>query len=336
MEEILRRSQEKLREMFPAGGNGGGRGAALVVAAVFVLWLLSGIYKVQPEEQGVVMRFGEFHRVTDPGLRYHLPAPFEAVLKPPVTRVNMIEVGFRSNGSGTRDGQPRSIAEESMMLTGDENIIDINFKVQWKIRDAKQFLFNVRNPEVTVKNAAESAMRESIGQTPIASALSDGRLAIEQSAQGLLQNILNNYQAGIEVIGVQMLDVNPPAAVIDAFRDVQTAQADAERAINQAEAYANDILPKARGAAEQKTLDAQAYRQRVVAQSEGEAARFASIYNEYKNASAVTRQRLYIEAMEEVMKNTPKVVIDSSVKGLVPFLPLGEMMKKEAKGTTNE
>lgn len=332
LDDLLRKGQEKMRQMFP-GGGAGGKGSVLLVVAAFVLWMLSGIYTVAPEEQGVVLRFGKFHRVTDPGLRYHMPMPFEEVMKVPVTRVNKIEVGFRMGGA--REDMRRSLPEESLMLTGDENIIDTNFMVQWLIRDAEAFLFNVRNPEMTVKFAAESAMREIIGQTPIDAALAPGRLEIEQATKKLLQNILDSYHAGIEVVALQMLDVNPPGAVIDAYRDVQTAQADAERSINQAESYANDIVPRARGAAEQATIGAEAYKQQVIAQSQGEAARFLSIYAEYKNAPQVTRQRLYIDAMEGVLKNMNKVVVDEKVKGIVPFLPLSEMKPKQAEKGVN-
>jgi membrane protease subunit HflK len=214
------------------------------------------------------------------------------------------------------------------MLTGDENIVDINFEVQWRIRDPKAFLFNVRNPEITVKNAAESAVREVIGSTQIATALAEGRLDIEVKSKQLLQSILDSYKSGVEVVRLQMLKVDPPHEVIDAFRDVQTARADMERLINQSETYRNDIIPKARGESEKIVLDAEAYKARVIARAEGEAARFASVYKEYASAQDVTRKRMYLETMEEIMRGMNKVVIDDKVQGTVPILPLNDLGRK--------
>lgn len=332
---ILNRLKGKLQGFFDSNGSFNRRGWFMLVATAVLLWLASGIYKINPDEQGVVLRFGKFERLADPGLRYHLPAPIETLFKPKVTRINKAEIGFRSIAGATEETQ-RPEPEESLMLTGDENIVDVNFVVQWKIRDAQKFLFNIRQPEMTVKNAAESAMRETIGQTPISTALGEGRSGIEQDTQKLLQSILDLYGAGIEIVRVQLLKADPPAAVIDAFRDVQTARADAERLVNQAEAYRNDILPRARGAAEQKILDSQAYKQRVVALSEGEAARFNSIYGEYKNSQNVTRERIYLETMESVMKGMNKMVVDDKIKGLLPMLPPGDMKPPSAKDGKNE
>lgn len=328
-EDLFGKMQERLKPFFRGNDGMNGRGGFTLALVALLLWLSSGIYKVDPDEQGVVLRFGKFDRITEPGLRYHLPAPIETLLKPQVTRLNKVEIGFRSI-AGELESTQRTLPEESLMLTGDENIVDINFVVHWKIRDAQKFLFNLRQPEITVKNAAESAMREIVGQMPISTALGEGRLNIEQTTRVLLQSILDSYDGGMEVVRVQMLKADPPSAVIDAFRDVQTARADAERLINQAEAYSNDILPRARGAAEQKILDAQAYQQRVVAQAEGEAARFTSIYDEYKNAEGVTRERLYLETMETVMKGMSKIVVDDKLKGIMPMFPASEMMKAAA------
>ncbi|MBI1274782.1 FtsH protease activity modulator HflK [bacterium] len=334
LDEWLRRAQERIKTIFP--GSGQTPIYIMLALVVLVLWLASGIYRVAPDENGVVLRFGQFHRVTGPGLRYHLPAPFETLYKPSVTRVQRQEIGFRSGGQGFMEGTvPGSIPEESLMLTGDENIVDINFEVQWRIRDPKAFLFNVRNPENTVKNAAESAVREVMGSTQIATALAEGRLDIEVKSKQLLQHVLDSYHSGVEVVRLQMLKVDPPHEVIDAFRDVQTARADMERLINQSETYRNDIIPKARGQAEKIVVDAEAYKSRVIAQSEGEAARFASVYKEYAMAKDVTRKRMYLETMEEIMRGMHKVVIDDKVQGAVPFLPLNELGRKPAETSSD-
>jgi modulator of FtsH protease HflK len=335
LEELLRRSQEKVKNLFPGGGlpGGGRRGIVLAGLVVVGLWLASGIYTVQPDEQGLVTRFGELDRVTSPGLKYHLPAPIEAVEKVPVTRVNRIEVGFRSpQGTGVRTtGGTRDVSDEALMLTGDENIIDINFVVLWRIGSAADYRFNVRDPETTVKAAAESVMREIIGQTPIVEATTEGRRAIEQRAGEQLQALMNEYGTGILIDEVQLQKADPPAEVIDSFRDVQRAQADRERAQNEAEAFANDIIPRARGEAERLLQEAQAYRQEVTARATGEAERFKSILAEYVKAEDVTRRRLYLETMEQVLKGMNKTIIDDGrqgANGVVPYLPLPELERR--------
>lgn len=328
MDEWLQRMQDKLRDFFSDGN--GARGWGLVVLAVGVLWLASGFYVVGTSEQGVVMRFGAFHRVTEPGLRYHLPAPIEAVETPSVTSSNTVEIGFRSGGGGNY------IPEESLMLTGDENIVDINFSVQWKIRNADQYLFNVRNPREAVKAVAESAMREVVGRTPIANVLTLGRSEAEGATKKLIQATLDQYGAGIEIIKVNMLKVDPPGAVIDAFRDVQTARADRERARNEAEAYRNDITPRARGQAEQMLQEAEAYKQEVVARAQGEANRFSAVYKEYKAAPDVTKKRMYLETMEQILSGMNKIVIDPRASGgVVPYLPLPELKRNAAQEGAN-
>ena len=321
-EEMLRRSQDRFRRLLP-GGYGNGSLIAVAVAAIVVLWLASGFYRVQPDEVGVVLRFGAYNRMTQPGLNYHLPIPIESVLTPSVTRVNRTEVGYRS-GELTGGGQ-RQLPEEALMLTGDENIVDINFTVFWVVKDAKAYLFNIRAPEATVKSAAESAMREIVGQTPIAVALAEGRGKIESDTQHLLQRILDSYGAGIDITKVQLAKVDPPAPVIEAFRDVQRALADRERLRNEAESYRNDILPKARGAAAQIRQDAEAYRAEITNRAQGDADRFTAVYKAYKASEDVTAQRLYLETMEELLKNSNKVIIDKSLlgqSGVLPYLPL--------------
>jgi membrane protease subunit HflK len=323
-EELLRRGQDRFRRVLP-GGFGTGAGIAVVVLGILVIWLASGFYRVLPDELGVVLRFGAYNRTTQPGLNYHLPTPIETVLTPSVTRVNRTEIGYR-NAEGPGRGQAtRQVPEEALMLTGDENIVDINFTVFWVIKDAQAYLFNIRGPEATVKSAAESAMREVVGETPIAQALSEGRGKIETDTQTLLQGILNAYSAGIEVTQLQLLKVDPPAPVIDAFRDVQRALADRERLRNEAESYRNDIIPRARGDAVRIKQEAEAYRQEITARSQGDADRFLSVYNAFKAAQDITLQRLYLETMEEILKNSNKVIIDKPAEGgngVLPYLPL--------------
>jgi modulator of FtsH protease HflK len=324
-EEMLRRSQDRFRQLLP-GGRGTGSLLAIGVAVIIALWLASGFYRVQPDEVGVVLRFGAYNRMTQPGLNYHLPSPIETALTPSVTRQNRMEIGYRSaEVPGARSGSSGQVPEEALMLTGDENIVDINFTVLWVVKDAKSYLFNIRNPEGTVKSAAESAMREIVGETPIAQALAEGRGRIETETQKLLQSILDSYGAGIEITLVQLQRVDPPNPVIESFRDVQRALADRERLRNEAEAYRNDILPRARGDAVKIQQDAEAYRAQVVAYAQGDADRFTAVYNAYKASEDVTAERLYLETMEDILKNASKVIIDKSAmgqSGVVPYLPL--------------
>jgi membrane protease subunit HflK len=330
-EEWLRRGQDRVRRILP-GGFGTGAGIAIVVIAILVIWLASGFYRVLPDEVGIVLRFGAYNRTTQPGLNYHLPTPIETALTPSVTRVNRTEIGYRTADSANGRGVVTSqVPEEALMLTGDENIVDINFTVFWVIKDAKAYLFNIRDPEMTVKSAAESAMREVIGETPIASALAEGRGKIETETQQLLQQLLNDYGAGIELTEVQLQRVDPPDPVIDAFRDVQRALADRARLRNEAESYANDIIPRARGDAVRITQEAAAYRQQVVARANGEAGRFDEVYKAYELAQDVTQKRLYLETMEDILKNTNKVIIDRSAgggNGVLPYLPLPGLTPK--------
>jgi membrane protease subunit HflK len=325
-EEMLRRSQDRFRRILP-GGFSTGTGVAVVLIAIVVLWMASGFYRVLPDEVGVVLRFGAYNRTTQPGLNYHLPTPIESVLTPSVTRVNRTEIGYRS-GEGRPAGS-RQLPEEALMLTGDENIVDINFTVFWVIKDAQSYLFHIRAPEATVKAAAESAMREIVGETQIAQALAEGRGKIESETQHLLQRILDSYGAGIVITQVQMAKVDPPAPVIDAFRDVQRALADRERLRNEAESYRNDILPRARGVAVQTRQDAEAYRAEIIARSQGDADRFTAVYRAFKVAQDVTLQRLYIETMEEILKNSNKIIIDRAAQGqsgVLPYLPLPSLL----------
>jgi membrane protease subunit HflK len=308
----------------PSGRPGGGRGITLIVIAAIILWLLSGFYRVQPDEQGVVLRFGAFNRTALPGLNYHIPWPVESVLKPAVTRINRIEIGYGSATGEPRGGAGanREILEESLMLTGDENIIDINFAVFWRIRDAVPYLFNTRNPPVVIKAVAESAMREVIGRTPIQPALTEARARIETEVHKEMQTILDAYRAGVEITQVQLQKVDPPAAVIDSFRDVQRANTDAERMRNEAEAYRNDIVPRARGDAARIVAEAEGARQASIAEATGQTQRFLSVLAAYKAAKDITLQRMYLETMQDIVSRSPTVVLDDKLKGLVPFLTL--------------
>jgi modulator of FtsH protease HflK len=323
-EEWLRRGQDRVRRILP-GGFGTGAGIGLVLIAILVIWLASGFYRVEPDEVGIVLRFGAYNRTTQPGLNYHLPGPIESVLTPSVTRVNRTEIGYRSGETQTtREPVSAQVPEEALMLTGDENIVDVNFTVFWVIKDAKDYLFNIRDPELTVKSASESAMREVVGETPIAQALAEGRAKIEAETRQLLQAILDSYGAGIEITQLQLQRVDPPAEVIDAFRDVQAALADRARLRNEAEAYRNNIVPIARGDAVRIEQEAQGYLLATVARAQGDAARFLSVYNAFKASQDVTAERLYLETIEEVLKNSNKVIIDKSAQGggVLPYLPL--------------
>ena len=329
LEDILRKGQDRMRRIFP-GGVGGARGVGFAVLIGLLLWFASGFYRVAPDEQGVVLRFGQWVRTASPGLNYHLPRPIESVLTPNVTRENRIEIGFRS-ADGTRGGAKRDVLDESLMLTGDENIVDIDFVVFWRVKDAGQFLFNNRQPEATVKAAAEAALREAVGQKPIQTVLTEGRAQIETQTVELLQRLLDDYKAGIEIRQVQMLEVDPPSQVVDAFNEVQRARADKERLRNEADAYRNDVVPRARGEAEKLIQEARAYREEVVARATGDANRFKAIYEAYKVNKDVTTQRIYLETMEDVLRGAQKVVIDKQTGGsggVLPYLPLPEIRKK--------
>jgi membrane protease subunit HflK len=289
------------------------------------LWLASGFYRVEPDEVGVVLRFGAFDRLTQPGLNYHLPRPIESALTPKVTRVNRTEIGFRNEDLGGRPTATTQVPEESLMLTGDENIVDINCTIFWVVKDAKAYLFNIRAPEKTVKSAAESALREVIGEHPLAMVLSQGRQQVESETQTLSQQLLDSYNAGIEVTQATLQRVDPPAPVIAAFRDVQAALADQARLKNEAEAYRNGVVPKAKGDAAKIEQEAEAYKAKVVAGATGDAARFDSVYQAFKSAEDVTRERLYIVTMEQILGDANKVILDRGAagqNGVLPYLPL--------------
>jgi membrane protease subunit HflK len=330
LEEVLRRGQDRFRRMMP-GGFGSGRGVIAVLLVLIAAWALSGIFTVEPNEEGIVLRFGAIDRSALPGLRYHIPYPVETYLKARVTDVYPLDVGFRANPSAaTETSRVRGstdVPEESLMLTKDENIVDINFTVFWRIKKAEDYLFKIRRPEGTVKAAAESAMREVIGNTEIARAFSEGRGEIETKTQTTLQKVLDGYDSGIEITQVQLQRVDPPNSVIDAFRDVQSAKIDLDRLVNEAQAYANKVVPEAHGDASRTVLEAEAYKQQVTLQAQGDAARFLSVYQSYKAAEDITVRRLYIETMEAILKNANKIILDKGAagSGVLPFLPLPEL-----------
>lgn len=330
-EEFAKKSQEFFNKLFSARGSKKGAGSVfdkkekvpnpligIIILTIIAIWLLTGLYKVDPDENAVVMYFGKYRSIATPGLNYHIPFPIGKVIKKSVTKVNTEEFG----SSGAKD-------DSGLMLTGDENIVDIDFQVQWQISDIKKFVFNVAEPNVAIRKAAESSMREVIARKPIADALSDGKKEIEQEAKTLLQQILDDYGVGVRVVLVQMRRVDPPSQVIDAFRDVQTAKADKEKEINQSQAYSNDVIPRARGEAAKVVEQSEAYKSEVVAGAQGQSSRFLAVYEQYKKSKDVTRKRIYLETMEKVYSDTDKVMIDNSLSksGLTSVLPLSELLK---------
>jgi len=327
---------ERLQRFLPGGAMTAG-GIVLALVATIVVWLLSGIYFVTAREQGVVLRFGEYVARTGPGINYHLPWPIETVETPEVTTVNQITIGYRVGAAASDEGEAEAAREESLMLTGDENIVDVNFTVGWVIKDAADYLFNVENQEQTIKAVAESAMREIVGQTQIQPILTQDRAPIEIQVRDLMQKTLDGYQAGVTVTQVKMQKADTPAEVIDAYRDVQAARADQERMRNEAEAYANKIIPEARGKAAKIIQDAEAYRQQVIAQAEGEAKRFLSVYAQYRNAPEVTRRRIYLETMSGILAPMNKVILDEGAgRSVVPYLPLPGLDKRSPDVSVSE
>jgi len=331
LEDLLRRGQDRLQQFIPGGGFGIA-GVLLIVLGAIIIWLASGIYRVQSEELGVVLRFGKYVRDEQPGLRYHLPYPIETVLLPKALRVNPISIGVTMGDDAGRRGRGgRDVPEESLMLTGDENIVDVDFTVLWRIKPkgAADFLFNIQNPEGTVKAVAESAMREVIGRSNIQPVLTGARTQIELSVLELMQKTLDTYGSGIQVDNVQMQKVDPPAQVIAAFRDVQAARADLEKAQNEAQTYANKVVPDARGRGAQILQVAEGYKEQAIAEAKGQSARFLKVYDEYKKAPDVTRERIYLETMERVLNGSEKLVLDGGhAGGPVPLLPLGDLMPR--------
>ena len=365
IEELIEKMRQNAREAIFGGRKGKSSGSggannkkifAFIAAILCFLWIASGIYTVNTKEEGVVLRFGEYVRTTAPGLNYHLPSPIERVIKIKVKDRYHTEVGYASSSPINsmrrfRRSKASSGGREILMLTGDENIVDVNFEVQWEIENARKFLFNVNNPQATVRDAAESAMREIIGTTPLNDILSEGRSDVQSLTKDLLQNIMDSYDIGISIEEINMKAVPPKnsirvenistddegkvitttinTTVDEAFKDVQAAIINKEEAINSATARSNEIIPRSRGIAQRLLQEAKGYKEQVVAKSEGEASRFLAVYNEYKKAKTVTKQRIYLETMEEILDGMDKIVLDSKGSGgVVPYLPLNELKKK--------
>jgi len=328
LEVVIQRSGEFLKDFkkkAPALG-------IVVVVAIVVFMAFGSFYTIGPEELGVVRRFGKVVRTASPGP--HFKAPFiENVLKPQVTKVHRLEVGFKTIDPGP-PARYSSIEKESLMLTGDENIVAVEFIVQFKIRDPIEFLFIVREQRETIKDAAEAAMREVVGKTTISEVLTGGRFQVQQETKLLLQNILDMYDAGISVVAVQLQDVLPPKQVVDAFKDVASAREDRERAVEQAEGYRNDLMPKAKGEAEKIINEAMAYREANINKAKGDTSRFLQVLKEYRKAKDVTQKRIYIETMEEVLGRVDKFIIEGTVqKNLLPYIPLVREPKGAQGGT---
>ncbi len=343
VEDLLSQSQDFFKKLF---GNGGGKKPqnenpvskslfGIIILVIISIWLASGIFKINPDQNGLVLLFGKYHKIAEPGLNYHIPYPLGRVIKRSVSKINTEK--FEASSSVSQNSRNsfysnrRSYREvDTLMLTGDENIVDIDFEVQWQISNIKDFVFNLEDPILAVRKVAESAMRAVIAKTPIVSALSDGKKQIESAVKTRLQEVLDSYGAGVSINLVRLRRVDPPSEVIDSFRDVQTARADKEKEINKAEAYSNSMIPDARGKAEKKIQEAEAYKAEVIANAEGQASRFNAVYYQYARAKIVTRKRIYLETMEKIYKNINKIIIDKDVSksGMIPFLPINELNKK--------
>jgi membrane protease subunit HflK len=324
MDDVIRKGQERLKNLIP-GGMGSIKGIVLIALAAIVVWLLTGFFRVQPNQQAVQLIFGKpFGLPAEQGLHYNLPAPIGNVVVVNVQDLRRTVIG--SHGAGAGFGRGRATSTENLMLTGDENIVDIEFAVLWQVKDVFKYAFGVRNGEDTVRSAAEAAMREVIGQATLQYALGDGRTKVEQDTKDLLQKVLDEYGLGVRVTQVQLQRVDPPQDVIGAFRDVQAARADKERNVNEANTYRNQVLPRAKGEAASIVQRAEAYKAQTVATAKGDAQRFEQVYDQYAKAKDITAERLYIETMENVLRNASKVVVDKTGgPGVVPYLPLPEV-----------
>ncbi len=337
LEELLKRSQDRLKQAMPGGGASGLFAILLLLAGTALVIYYGFTVSVKPYQLGIVLRFGKFDRQLPPGLNFRWPYPIETVYLPDVTNVHRVEIGFQGTSMGafgSATSAKSDVPEESLMLTGDENIVDIDFVVQWRIKNAADYLFNIENPEKTVKAVAESAMREVVGQNEIAPILTKSRKETEDKVLALMQRTLDEYGAGVEVTQVNLQKVDPPQQVIEAFRDVQAARADQERMQNEAQAYANRVIPEARGQAAQILQAAQGYREQAVAEANGRTQRFLKIYDEYAKSPDATRTRMFLETMERVLGSMDKIIIDDkNGAGVVPYLPLNELNKRKSAGS---
>lgn len=367
IDNLIKKAQEKIQKILnnrKTGSNGSNHKPPsdksesnniiiIIIAAIaFIIWILSGIYTVNTKEAGVVLRFGKYDRTSTPGLNYHLPTPIENVIKISVTDRYRTEIGTHTEKSRpSRSKTEVKSNEDLLMLTGDENLVDVNFEVQWQIENAQKFLFNVYDPQLTVRNAAESAMREMIGTTPLSEILSAGRSVLQQKTKELLQSILDSYDAGIHIETINMRGVPPTSkikvdniitgddgemksesidtTVDEAFKDVQAAIINKEEIINMAIARSNEVIPEARGQGQKLIQDAQGYKEQVIAKAQGEANRFNAVYNEYKKAKDVTKKRIYFETMEQIMEGMDKIIMDGKSNGVQPYLPMKELGSKQ-------
>ncbi len=326
---------KKAKERFGKYKLGKPKNLTYLILIALLIWLATGFYRVEPDEQGIELLFGKWSQsTTQPGLHYFFPTPIGQVVTPKVEVIRKINIGFRTAtdlGFAANSNAKRDVTEESLMLTGDQNIADVNFTILYKIKDAGNFLFKLRAPESTVKDMAESVMRETVGQKKLDFLLTEGRQEVEQTVRSELQIILDEYQSGILIQSIQLQNVNPPDQVIDAFDEVQRARQDKERLVNEANSYLNKIVPNARGEAAKLVQEATAYKEQVVKQAEGVAQNFLDVYNSYKDAKDVTRRRIYLETLREVLEGPNKIILDDtgSGQGVVPYLPLNEINKQK-------
>lgn len=332
LEEMVKRTQEQVKKLLPAG-FGSGRGILLGLVIILAIWLATGFYTVKPGEQSLELLFGRYVKSNTPGLNYWFPTPIGEVEIVNVEQTNQINIGFRGAGEGGRGAGARDVLHESLMLTQDQNIVDVDLIVQWRIKNAADFAFNIRNPQETIKLVAESAIREALGQTLLEDALTVKRQDVDARTKDRMQQILDSYGAGVLITEVRQLKVDPPAEVIDAFNDVQRARQDQDRLVNEALAYRNDIVPRAKGEAERIVQAAGAYKDQVTREAQGDAARFSSVYEAYLTGRDITTRRLYLERMQEVLRNSQNFILDESKagQGVVPYLPLTELQKRRGE-----
>lgn len=328
IDELLKKGQQRFKMLFPKDGKGSNKPLWYIAGGIFVLWLLTGIYTVQQDEQAAILRFGKWVRIADPGLNYHLPTPIETALVRNVTAINIL-----TNTSSNNAETGNLAGEGALMLTGDENIADVQFAVNWRIKNLGDYLFNVKSPETTITAAADSIVRSVIAQTPIAQILSEGRSSINVQLREMLQKLLDDYKLGVEVSQVELLKITPPTTkVMDAYLDVQRAKADMERKRNEAEYYRNSIVPVARGQGKKIVQDAEAYKGKIMADIDGETSRFDLVYNQYRSAPDITRNRMYLDTMEKILENGQKLIVDGAKnQGVLPYLPLPELKQKPEK-----
>ncbi|KQP55122.1 HflK protein [Methylobacterium sp. Leaf399] len=342
LEDLLRRGQDRLRGVMPGGSMGGGRGVLVAAGLAVVAWLATGIYKVEPQQVGIETIFGRYTTTTGDGLHYNFPYPIGGVEKPNVGQINTVAIGYRAGVSAQSRG--RDVPEESLMLTGDENIVDLDFEVQWRVNalKASDYVFNLANPEGTIKALAESSMREVIGRRNIQPILTNEQSSVAQEVKEMTQKALDEYGAGVSIVVVQLVSVNPPPEVRPSFIDVNAAQQDAERVQNEARTYASSVVPQARGRASQIVQAAEAYKTQATAEATGQAARFQQVYESYKTAPVISRERIFLETMERVLGSVNKVIIDqggagvaggAAAAGVLPVLPLTEF-GRQSPGST--